>query len=382
MNQPDLIVIGASARAAAFSAARAGYAPWWIDQFGDSDLRGAFPGRRVPARNYPDGIPELIAQAPHAPWLYTGALENHLDVLERVAALRPLLGNDRGVCERVRDPWRLQACLRGAGIPFPETLPAGGARPAGGEWTAKPLRSSGGQGIRPLGAGEIPGAGFYAQRLLHGEGFSAVYVADGCAASLLGVTQQLVGLPEFHAAPFSYCGSIGPVPLMDRERRQWHRVGAAVAAEFGLRGMFGVDAVRTEAGIVPLEINPRYSASVEVIEHAFDMHAIRLHVEACAGHLPADLPAVADVWIGKAYLFAPREIAFPDPARILDMTGVEADLQFADVPDAGAHIAAGAPIMTLLVRGSGANACAAALSRCARRVYGLLDFGATPAIRA
>lgn len=381
MNQPDLIVIGASARAAAFSAARAGYLPWWIDQFGDSDLRAAFPGRRVPPRRYPDGILELIAGAPQAPWIYTGALENHLEVLDRIAALRPLLGNGRAVCERVRDPWLLQSCLRGAGLPFPETSPAGSGCGAGDDWIAKPLRSSGGQGIRPLRTGGSAGAGFYAQRLLNGNSFSAVYVADGREARMLGVTRQLVGLAEYHAAPFSYCGSIGPMRLMEDDRRRWDRIGAVVTAEFGLQGIFGVDAIRADAGITPLEVNPRYTASVEVLERALNVRAVRLHIDACAGDLVTTTHMHPGVWVGKAYLFAPREILFLNAARILDLKRVEGGLQFADVPDEGTRIAAGAPIMTLLIRESGADACATVLSRCARRVYELLDCGTPRAIQ-
>ncbi|MBI2993033.1 MAG: ATP-grasp domain-containing protein [Gammaproteobacteria bacterium] len=369
MVQPELIVIGASARAAAFSAARAGFSPWWIDQFGDADLREAFPGRRVPPRDYPRGIVDAIDAAPRAPWIYTGALENHLKVLERVAAMRPLLGNGRSVCERVRSPWLVQVCLRDAGIPFPDTPPFDSAPGSGGDWLVKPLRGAGGQGIRRLRPGSDAGPGCYVQRRLAGESDSAVFVGNGREAFLLGITRQLVGLPQFNASAFSYCGSIGPAADSGDERKQWRRIGSVLATEFRLVGIFGVDAVRAPAGITPVEVNPRYTASVEVLERALGVSAIRLHVEACEGKLPAEAGAASGMFVGKACLFAPRDLAVPDPGAWIGKNVPEGDVQIADIPAPDTRIAAGAPILTLLVRANAAETCAELLSAQARRIY-------------
>ena len=49
----QLILIGASVRAAAFSALRAGLRPWCADLFGDLDLRQRCPSVVVPAERYP-----------------------------------------------------------------------------------------------------------------------------------------------------------------------------------------------------------------------------------------------------------------------------------------------------------------------------------------
>ena len=58
------------------------------------------------------------------------------------------------------------------------------------------------------------------------------------------MTRQFVDLQEFHADEFSYCVSIGPLELDDADRERWDNIGAAVAAGFELRGLFGVDAIR------------------------------------------------------------------------------------------------------------------------------------------
>jgi predicted ATP-grasp superfamily ATP-dependent carboligase len=368
MNGVDLIVIGASARAAASSALRAGFAPYWIDQFGDLDLAERFPGARVAADRYPAGIVELLRAAPEAPFLYTGAMENHLEVLGRLAGLRPLLGNDAAVCAAVRDPFRLRDCCAAAGIDAPRVCSGTDRLPAG-RWLRKPLRGGGGIGIEVASGGAALPAGSYLQEFVEGESCSAVFVADGGDAALIGATLQLVGRPEFHAPRFAYCGSIGPLPLSAAESAAWRAIGRALTREFGLRGLFGVDAIRRGAAILPVEVNPRYTASVEVLELAGGPPTIDLHTAACGGSLPAlSVPRPAGL-VAKAHLFAPAALCVPAAvdlrAVIRDVPGVEV----ADVPTPGTSIASGAPILSILIRGDDEGGCARLLALSARRLY-------------
>ena len=254
MNGKPLIVIGVSARAAAFSAHRAGYAPYWIDHFGDEDLREQFSGQAAP--DYPDGLVECLRQAPDAPFMFTGALENHPGVLEQLARLRPLLGNASHSCLQARDPAVLGAAWCRNNIPGPEMLAAGAKPPPDRNWLAKPVRGAGGMGIRPYD-GEPVGVDCYLQERIPGPVFSAVFIGARQRCRLLGVTRQLVGLPEFHAGPFSYCGSIGPMALSASERTQWQALGAVLSREFALTGLFGVDAVKHGDGLCPVEVNPQ-----------------------------------------------------------------------------------------------------------------------------
>ena len=66
-----LLIIGASARAAAMSAIRSGFEPWAADRFGDLDLRACAP--TVQVDDYPAGLEQALSAAPAGPWLYTGA---------------------------------------------------------------------------------------------------------------------------------------------------------------------------------------------------------------------------------------------------------------------------------------------------------------------
>src|SRR5262249_48786720 len=114
-----LIVLGASGRAAAFSALRAGLRPWCADLFGDLDLRARCPTTVLLPPRYPDGLIASLAEPPPGRWMYTGALENRPRLIHQLACRRPLWGNDGPVLDLVRSPQRVAQVLTAAGLPCP-----------------------------------------------------------------------------------------------------------------------------------------------------------------------------------------------------------------------------------------------------------------------
>jgi predicted ATP-grasp superfamily ATP-dependent carboligase len=295
-------------------------------------------------------------------------MENHPEVLRRLAALRPLLGNDPEACAAVRDPFRLHASLAGRGMPVPDLRPGAEPVPAG-RWLRKPLCGGGGIGIDFATSTGEPSSTSYLQRFIAGESCSGVFAGDGREAVLIGVTLQLVGRAEFHAPRFAYFGSIGPLPLAAGEREQWRAIGAALVRDFGLRGLFGVDAILADRRIVPVEVNPRYTASVEVHEIAGGPATIALHAAACRGSLPAIPDASVRGLAAKAYLFAPAALRIPDFPDLGSVLPREDPVTLADIPAPGTKIRPGAPILTLLARGDDEGACARLLADSARRLY-------------
>ena len=149
MRDERLMIFGASTRAAAQSAVRAGFRPLCADHFADEDLFEL--AEVLPISRYPRGLVEAAknveqseartvgrghfgrgptvrehsrdhdssASLAHAtaqvPWIYTGALENHPRLLKKLTALQPLYGNAVDVVTRVRDPFRLARVLTSAG---------------------------------------------------------------------------------------------------------------------------------------------------------------------------------------------------------------------------------------------------------------------------
>src|ERR1700733_2963616 len=113
-----LLIFGASARAAAFSALRAGLHPWCADLFSDEDLLGRCPAMRLTGR-YPVAFLDLIGANVSGPWMYTGGLEGYPRLIQQMEKRRPLWGNGHDVLMRIRNPDVLAEAARSAGLPAP-----------------------------------------------------------------------------------------------------------------------------------------------------------------------------------------------------------------------------------------------------------------------
>jgi predicted ATP-grasp superfamily ATP-dependent carboligase len=255
-----------------------------------------------------------------------------------------LLGSAPAPLRAVRDPARLGAALRDAGLPYPRTLataPAGGAD----RWLRKPLRGGGGTRVRAWRGGALP-AGTVVQERIDGVACSAAAVADGVDAVVLGLTEQLVGQRAFGVSGYRWCGNVVPPRLPAGEREevlvQARAICSCLAAAFALRGLFGVDLIWNGERAWTIEVNPRPTASLEAIEAAYGVGAFAAHLRACAGELPRVEPERGGA-AGKAVVFATETVVVGDSVRWLER-GVR------DVPHTGERIPAGRPICTVVAR--------------------------------
>jgi predicted ATP-grasp superfamily ATP-dependent carboligase len=230
--------------------------------------------------------------------------------------------------------------------------------PRDGSWLEKPLRGSGGAGIRPWKGEDAPShdktpARFYQQRI-PGTPCSAVFVGAGGRSVLLGATWQLVGMGWTGGAEFCYAGSIGPMKLPSHLEAQWYGIGNCIAERFGLLGLFGVDAILDGSTVWPIEVNPRYPASVEVLERALGIQAMRIHANACLlRRLPDEVPRAGTRWCAKTILYALADVV------VTDRFGRFAQEQMkpwpwpnlADVPEVGTSVFKGRPVTTVFAEG-------------------------------
>jgi predicted ATP-grasp superfamily ATP-dependent carboligase len=379
-SEPTLVIVGASARAAAFSALRAGLRPWCVDLFADEDLRAVAPVTAVPAAAYPERVGRFLKKAPPGPWMYVGGLENHPRLVDAWAHERPLWGNDGETLRTVRDPVRLSEILRAAGRRGPRvrlTPP----EPGDGCWLVKPLAGAGGRGIRVWAPSDPPPpGGHYFQEFGAGEPRSAVFHGLGDESFRVGVTWQLVGEPWLHAPPFAYCGSIGPVPTSAAGLAAWSFVGDLLVKRFGLLGLFGVDAVWHDGFPFVVEVNPRYVASVEVLEYATGHSAMDWQRGVFASQVPTPPPMrPATGVVGKAVLFAPRPFRFPADgpwmATLRQPFDPHALPAFADIPAAGSEIKEGQPVLSFFARADTPEQCQARLRATAAELDVLCERG-------
>jgi predicted ATP-grasp superfamily ATP-dependent carboligase len=355
-----LAIIGASARAAAFSALRAGYEVTAADLFADADLKRGCSTTRI--SDYPEGFSAWLARTDCDAWLYTGALENYPRLLDRLASIKPLLGNAGDIARRARDPLVLQQLLREEGLAFPETRRALEAAPLDGSWLAKTYRGASGTGVWLLDSEPARARAHeqhaFAQRRVEGVPAAAVYVLSEHEARLIGVTQQIVGDPRLGAKRWQYAGSIGPLAVSSPVKSQLEQLGGLLQSRLHLRGLVGVDVIIADDRLWHIEINPRYTASLEVIERFSGIHALAAHVAACqssSAHAQQYSGAMGphSMVHGKAILFAKQDATISPALHewAMERSGGETHrhTSLADIPAAGEHIAAGHPVLTALI---------------------------------
>ncbi len=371
MSSVTVSVVGASGRAAAFSAWRAGWRARACDLFGDADLRRHAAYEALQG-DYPRAFADFIRRGPRVPWMYTGGLENHPDLVEAMARERPLWGNTGATLRAVRDPFVLGGILRAGGFDFPESSLD---PPRGASYLVKPLRSSGGARIRfapPSASPAPPPRGHFCQRFRSGSTCSVIYAGAGGASRTLGVTRQLVGLHWLHASRFAWCGNIGPIGLDSRKRALLERLGPYLVERFGLAGVFGVDLVVSDEDVHIVEVNPRYPASLEVLELALRAAALPLHRAAFESAEDVAWPetepgSVAGDVVGKGVLFAPRRLAVTEDLLSCAATSPFEVPAAADLPLPGARIDEGRPVLTVYARGATEEECRHELESSASR---------------
>lgn len=285
-------------RAAAIDAAHGGYRIVALDAFGDRDLRAvcAAWAPLQPRDRWPpvvDGrcaavVPTGGFRWPHQPAGQHGA-EPGGATSGRATVL--VAAPPAAQLDALGDPAVLAQLARRCQVDFPATFPASAGRAAAitdpDQWLVKPRLGGGGRGIWSLAdrlargpmsnaAGTASAAtqswrDVWLQRRTAGRLIGANFLARwrrGCRqVRLLGVCG---GLTYRRQPPWRwlYGGSFGPLALPSDGQLQGTLMllGDALAERFDLVGLFNLDAiVQGDGRVCLLEVNPRYSASMELL---------------------------------------------------------------------------------------------------------------------
>ena len=367
-----VLIAGVSTRALAVSAVRAGYRVTAVDAFADLDLRRVaevIALRPEYGTRYTPMLAATTAAGVSAEMVaYTSNFENYPAAVGRLATHRQLLGNSPSTLLRVRDPLALMRVLQRRLLPTPRTR---ATRPRDrhrlGSWLLKPRRSGGGHGTAVWRHGQPVPRTHYLQEVIAGVPGSIVFAADGRSAVPLGLSRQMVGEAAFGAGGFRYCGSLlGSATSLFPGQKELlataERLVAAVSEEFGLVGVNGIDFIARGGVPYPIEVNPRYSASMELVERIRGLSIFEAHARACQGNLPE--PCLDPVGVeGKAIVFARRNVTVGDTHSWVEHGS------YADVPCPGEKILRGHPICTVFAHGTDAATCRRLLIRRAAGVY-------------
>jgi predicted ATP-grasp superfamily ATP-dependent carboligase len=369
-----VLVVGVSTRAMAESAAKAGFSVTSLDAFGDLDQHAGVHALSLPrdfgvpfsARTVADAARTIEADA----LAYLSPFENHPSVVDELARGRALWGNSSSTLRGVRPRFHLPPAHQRV----KETK--SGSDPA--RWLLKPRASGGGHGIRWWNPGDPVPTDSYVQPYVEGEPGSIVFAAASGNCVPLGLTRQLIGDWAFGADGFRYCGSILYASAPTRLGDSSVLLAREIAQRFALVGVNCIDFIAQDDAAVPIEINPRWSASMELVERAYGLSVFGIHAAACTR---ADLPQfditharATRAAIGKAIVFARRDIACGDTSTWLD------DSDIRDVPHPGEHIAEGRPVCTVFATGDDVDSCRANLVERARAVDEIIDSWSSVAV--
>jgi predicted ATP-grasp superfamily ATP-dependent carboligase len=385
-----VLIAGVSARGMAESAVRAGYAVIAVDAFADLDLAAiadtrlvspysarvaAATARRAAARETDGSLRHNGAMLDAV--CYVSNFENHPGALRQLSRGQTLWGNAPAAVAAARAPAAWAQALENAGIAVPRvrmSAPKPGTADGRRRWLLKPKRSGGGHGVQAWRPGIPVPREYVLQERIAGTPGSVVFAADGRNAAIIAITRQLIGEAPLGAPAFRYCGNI-LAPPGDPEWGDgtplWHEAAAIAAAAsraFGLAGVNGIDFIVRRGHPVPIEINPRFTAAMELAERRDGISIFGAHVAGCTGTLrtgsPLRQPARGVGASGKAIVFARYALTVGTAAH----TWVSSrDVR--DIPRPGSQIPAGAPICSIFAEAGTATACRTELIRAARRIY-------------
>lgn len=326
----SIILIGMNVRPVASSAAHAGNdvasigvlkltdMPAGVRQISlMDDLGGIFPPD-------PDAFHARICQAaltqPVTAVAYSGGFENFPELLGALAEKFELLGNPPDTLAQVRDPRQLQDAVAAVGMKTPLILAPGSTPDPGKDWLRKPVKSGAGGGIEPW-EGVVPDdPDHIVQQRIEGIPQSVSFIANGREARIFAFSEQLIGNADFGADGYQYVGNL-LLPEPDRELiENLEALANHLTRSFGLVGLNGIDFIQQDSQIYILEVNGRYSASMELYEDALGQSIFGWHAAGCRGEPLPELPNLPEKKVyGKAAVISRRHGILKDTAGWAEM---------------------------------------------------------------
>lgn len=345
MDNKAVVVIAASGRALAASARRGGYLPLVVDWFGDADTRALSAAhahlenglaRGMTADALDAALSSITKEYQPLGIVCGTGFEDRPELLEHLAQHWRVFGSSAATVRRVKDPEAFASLCRDCAVPHPEMSRARPSDTAG--WLAKRKGGAGGSHVGP--AAERDAANFYYQRHVAGEPVSALFLADGKRALVLGFSAQWASPTSRQL--YRYGGAIRPAILAENISDLLEDVVRKIAHAIPLVGLCSADFLVDGDDFRLLEVNPRPGATLDIFE-APQRSLFALHMAACEGELATQAPSLAGV-TATAIAYGKHDMrvpAFDWP----DWT--------ADRPHAGTVVKEGEPLCTVHAAAAG-----------------------------
>lgn len=376
-----VLVSGFSGRALSETAAKAGCDVSCIDFFGDLDLKKfcsrTFSIKRNSAgQNYStEGLLKLIEEYydNEQYFVYSSDWDNRPELLNKVLAGKEikLLGNSAEVLQKISSKVSREkgsdifSYLKKRRFNLPEIIKNGEELQKQSrinpdrKYLLKPYLSGGGKNITVYNnlnkaQKEIDTEmweNFYLQHYIEGRVSSALFAADGRSAEILGITEQLKDL-NFQNS-FRYGGNILIRSNSDIINKL-QDIAESLSREYELKGINGIDFILTPDGIYFIELNPRFTAAVELLLPIFGKELFNLYFRGSIDEnlrekfISSEMPLYAKViYYAKYDLTVKKEIT-----ELIDYKGIDVNgkYEFRDLPHPGENIEKASPVCTVLIR--------------------------------
>lgn len=350
-----MLVAGFATRHVASSAKRAGCEVHAIDAFCDRDLSWYADSCRTfeELAELPGMIEEICR-------------EKKIDILvvtsgaEDLTVSRKIYGTSPEKARIFTDKYSIQKFFEDNSIKVPSILCEGEfpamlkPRTGAGGWRNRIVRSQADEEDFCSMWPEVP---YIRQEFAEGTPCSVSCIVSGGKAKAVAANLQYLRGGEGDRA-YGFAGAVSPLPG-DRVGELYEEA-ERIAALSGCTGSIGIDFILGEDSLWAIEINPRFQATLDIIEMSTGFNIFKAHIDACRGRLPESVPK-AERCVARKIIFADRDMKVAD-----DLAKFYPSV--ADIPWKGTEIEEGGAIVSVYGQGNNIHEAGASLDKTIKEI--------------
>ena len=345
---PSVIIAAISSRAYVQAAVAAGFEVIAIDVFADIDTQKlALAVHKVNCDECGFNADELLSLLQRLDlsglqgMCFGAGFEAQPELLTEIYKLLPVLGNLPDTIEKVKNPQIFSALCDVFEMPTPAISMQRPRNSLG--WLAKQVGGCGGAHIKPLlpldllysQPQKMP---VYYQKIQAGESVSCLFLADGVHAEIASYNEQWCASTAM--LPYRYGGAVSHTTVTQSNKNKIEQFIKAMTFKLGLRGLNSADFLIDNNTVYALEINPRLSATLDLIT-AKRGDYFASHIASCQAQL-TEWPSVKNTAKAQHIIYANKAAKVP--------VDLEWDDYVVDIPQPNTDIAAGMPICTVTAK--------------------------------
>jgi len=190
--------------------------------------------------------------------------------INHISKYAPVLSNSTEIINTVKHPKSLEKLLNEEFIRYPFTTFQRNECGDNKTFLLKEIGAMGGGHVqrksRLSNIQPLVNKNFYYQEFIKGNVFSAVFLANGDRATLIGLNQHLKS-NQFSDQPFLYEGAISIISKNQKDVDKVNAIINKITKKISLVGLCGIDFIIDEYGVIfVIDVNPRPPSTFELHE--------------------------------------------------------------------------------------------------------------------